>query len=297
MELGLRIDVDTYRGTKIGVPNLVKLLEKFGIKATIFFSVGPDNMGRNIKRLCKPVFLLKMLRSGAPSLYGWDIVLRGTLGPGPIIGERLGSVIKLASETGHEVGLHAWDHYTWQTRIDTMDCNEIYKSLEQGVQLLEEVTGSNVLCSAAPAWKVTSETLVVKQRFPFSYNSDCRGHCIFYPVVNGKVLDQAQIPVTMPTYDEVIGRCGITDENYNDYIMSWLSPHGINVLTVHAEVEGVKKLRLFEQFLRKVQQFGVKVVPLGELLRRASLIPVARVIKKGIDGREGWVSCQAPTRT
>lgn len=53
-------------------------------------------------------------------------------------------------------------------------------------------------------------------RFPFEYNSDCRGVSPFYPVVDGKRLGQLQIPVTLPTYDEALGRDGVTNENYND---------------------------------------------------------------------------------
>lgn len=290
--VGLRIDVDTLRGTRDGVPALCELLGRHSIQASFFFSVGPDNMGRHLWRLWRPAFLLKMLRSNAPGLYGWDILLRGTFWPGPVIGEQLGPVIRAALDAGHEAGLHAWDHHAWQASLGRMDGRSIRKYMQSGIELMQRINGCTPSCSAAPAWKTNDLALTVKEHFPFKYSSDCRGESIFYPVVGGVVMSQPQVPTTLPTYDEIIGRNGISDSNYNDFIISLIQPRRLNVLTIHAEVEGISRINLFADFLLKTLQKGITLVPLGQLLERVQSIEQGSIGKGEVPGRQGWVACQ-----
>jgi undecaprenyl phosphate-alpha-L-ara4FN deformylase len=293
--VGLRVDVDTFRGTRLGVPSLCRALAAHGIRASFFFSVGPDNMGRHLWRLLRPTFLWKMMRTRAASLYGWDIIFKGTFWPGPIIGKALASQIRMAAYAGHEMGLHAWDHHAWQAHIDKMTDDEIRVVLRKGFDSLAAIAGSAPTCSAVPGWKCTDSVLLTKAELPFVYNSDCRGQSIFYPLVNGRRLAQPQIPVTLPTYDEVLGKNGITNDNYNDHILSLIQPGRLNVLTIHAEAEGIACAAMFADFLGKARARDITFVPLGELLGSCDSMDTAPVSNAEMPGREGWISFQGRT--
>jgi undecaprenyl phosphate-alpha-L-ara4FN deformylase len=290
--VGLRIDVDTFRGTQEGVPNLLKILAEHRVLGTFFFSMGPDNMGRHIWRLFRPEFLRKMWRTKASKLYGWNILLKGTLWGGPLIGKELSHVLKATAREGHELGLHAWDHYRWQTHIERMTDEVIYQDLLQGVEMIRESTGISPLCSAAPSWRITDQALLEKAKFPFRYNSDCRGTSIFYPVMNGKALSQPQIPTTFPTYDELLTRDGVRQANYNQHLISFIKPESLNVLTIHAEVEGLSCLGLFREFLQQLRIREGHLVPLGQLLPPTDQIAPGVIERQRVEGREGWLSVQ-----
>jgi len=203
-------------------------------------------------------------------------------------------VIRDTAAAGHEVGLHAWDHHAWQAHIDKMDGRTICQSLDWGAELLSEILGHPPICSAVPGWKCNDTVLEEKARFVFRYNSDCRGKSIFRPVVHGRELAQPQIPVTLPTYDEVIGRNGVSNDNYNEYLLGLLDPDRLNVLTIHAEVEGIVCGGIFERFVEIALSQGHRFLPLGNLMQDCPLIETARIEAATIPGREGWVACQTP---
>ena len=290
--VGLRVDVDTLRGTQHGVPALLEVFENRGIEASIFFSVGPDNMGRHLWRLVRPRFLLKMLRSKAASLYGWDILLRGVFWPGPSIGASCAPLMRAAAEMGHEVGIHAWDHHKWQAKLDDMSPEELAKETEWGVSALSEILGYSPVCSASAGWRCNDTVLSIKEDYNMSYHSDCRGSGIFRPFVDGRPLTP-QIPVTLPTYDELIGRRGISDKNFNAVLLDQIEKQKLNVLTIHAEVEGIAKQGLFQEFLDESERRGISFVPLGKLLPETDEIPLGWIEDGSLDGREGLLCLQA----
>jgi undecaprenyl phosphate-alpha-L-ara4FN deformylase len=290
-EIGLRIDVDTFRGTRDGVPRLIDTLARHGLSGTFYFSLGPDNMGRHLWRLFRPAFLKKILRSRGGKLYGWDILLAGTCWPGRKIGARLGSVVRDAAAAGHEVGLHAWDHYRWQRRAGAMSTDALYAELEPGFTLLCELLGHRPHTSAAAGWICNIQALAAKERFGFAFNSDCRGTSVFVPSASG--TDYApQVPTTMPTYDELIGRDGVTNDNYNERLLTHVVPGRLNVLTIHAEVEGIACATLFEDFILRCRDNGFRLVPLGQLPELLGPKPRDGFTSAPLKGRDGDVAWQ-----
>ncbi len=293
MDVGLRIDVDTFNGTRTGVPSLLDLLGQNEIRASFFFSVGPDNMGRHLWRLLRPKFLLKMLRSNAAGLYGWDILLRGTFWPGPNISRVLKSPLEQVFAAGHEIGLHALDHQRWQKRAAGLSQEKIAGEFSDGFKVINDYLGSEPDCFAAPGWRGTDNLLLAEAERGLRYASDCRGRSIFLPVMAGKPITVPQVPVTLPTYDEIIGRDGLTDRTYNEYLLSLVMEGRLNVLTIHAEVEGMSRSGLFEDFLQRAQERAITFVPLGSLLpENLSSIPTGVMERGSVPGREGWVAVQ-----
>jgi len=292
-QVGLRVDIDTLNGTQKGVPYLLELFAERNILASFFFSVGPDNMGRHLWRLLKPAFLIKMLRSNAASLYGWRILFQGTFWPGTQIGKYAYNSIQDALVSGHELGLHAWDHQHWQAKAETMSRSAIARQLALGMTELTRIINKPANCSAVAGWKATHNVLLEKEIYQFLYNSDCRGRHIFRPVVDRQILDTPQIPVTLPTYDEIIGNNGIHDHNYNEHILSLIKPRQLNVLTIHAEVEGISRRELFKSFLDMAEQQNIVFTPLGKLLPDNGKIPLGKIELKPIKGREGTVCWQS----
>src|SRR5450631_2369315 len=139
--IGLKVDVDTLRGTREGVPRLAALLKKHGVDATFYFSVGPDHTGRAMRRVFRKGFAQKVARTSVLKHYGLKTLLYGVLLPGPDIGRRAGDEMRSVHREGFEVGLHTYDHVRWQDFVAQASPEWTRREFERGLAAFERVFG------------------------------------------------------------------------------------------------------------------------------------------------------------
>lgn len=296
MFIALKIDVDTLRGTREGVPNLVMLLKKHAADATFLFSLGPDHTGRAIKRIFRSGFFGKVRRTSVVRNYGMKTLLYGTLLPGPDIGRRAADVLRATRDAGFETGIHTWDHVRWQDGVAGADAQWTLAEMQRACERYTDIFGTAPLAHGAAGWQMNIHALRLTQRLGFEYCSDGRGTYPFLPVWHGELIRVPQLPTTLPTLDELIGRDGITEENVAAHVLELTKEPagGGHVFTLHAELEGMRLAPVFEQLLIgwKAQRWTlVSMRTMLDTLQPLAL-PRCEVGPAEIEGRSGTLMVQ-----
>lgn len=295
--VAIKVDVDTDRGTRLGVPNLLRVLKEFDVPACFLFSLGPDNTGKAIRRVFRPGFFKKVSRTSVVSLYGVRTLLNGTLLPAPHIGRRNEAILRETRDRGFEVGIHAYDHFRWQDYVLTMKPGEVSAEFEKARAEFTRIYGTAARTAGAAGWQTSAWGRAAYDAAELLYGSDTRGTSPFFPRMDGHVFSTLEIPTTLPTFDELMGRPEFPDERIAEHYVSLLRPGQLNVLTIHAEIEGKGKQALFIELLKAFKAQGVSYQRLDtfaeNLLKNRGSIPVREIVMDAIDGRSGLLATQA----
>jgi peptidoglycan/xylan/chitin deacetylase (PgdA/CDA1 family) len=297
LHLALKIDVDTDRGTREGVPNLVADLQAHRAPACFLFSLGPDQTGRAISRIFRPGFFKKVSRTSVVEIYGVRTLLNGTLLPAPHIGRRNGHIMRAVREAGFEIGIHCYNHYRWQDYVQTMTPAEVAAEFDHAREEFHRIFHAVAHTAGAPGWQSNARSREVYARADLLYSSDTRGRGPFFPRIDGRVFPTLEIPSTLPTLDELMGRPEYPDDTLVEHYMSLMREDQVNVFTLHAELEGMGRRGFFQELLMACKRRRVKWVRLDEyareLLATREAIPVCDQVMAAIDGRSGLVATQA----
>jgi len=294
--IALKIDVDTDRGTLEGVPRLATLLERLDARATFLFSLGPDQTGRALRRVFRRGFLGKVRRTSVVQHYGVKTLLYGTLLPGPHIGRRRGALMREIAKSGFEVGVHTYNHSKWQDGVATAGESWTRRELTLAHDQFTEIFSRPPLVHGAAGWQVNRYVPELERELGFRYASDTRGSGPFIPVVEGRAVGIPQLPTTLPTLDELIGRPDLAATDPISHLLALTGDllEGDHVYTLHAELEGNTYVGAFERLLRAWRKRGLQLTDLASCA--ASLdparLPRCELIAGRVEGRSGQLAYQ-----
>jgi undecaprenyl phosphate-alpha-L-ara4FN deformylase len=286
-QLVLKIDVDTYRGTREGVPNLVRMLQRHQAHATFLFALGPDHTGRAMKRALRPGFFSKVARTSVIEHYGLKTLLYGVLLPGPDIGREAVIEMREAHEAGFECGIHTWDHVAWQDQVRTRDADWTVRMMRHSAARYRRVFGAPAPTHGAAGWQMNDAAFAELDAAGYRYASDGRAEL----QDNGALRDPdigpyrlapggaIQMPTTLPTLDELLGRTidgvTLTFDNIAAHVLALTAgPVRDHVYTLHAELEGQKLAPIFDQLLSGWRAQGYHLASMADYHDRIKDLPL-----------------------
>lgn len=308
--LTLKIDVDTYRGTREGVPNLVRLLQRHQADATFLFSLGPDHTGWALRRVFRPGFFQKVSRTSVLEHYGVKTLMYGVLLPAPDIGKDCAAEMRAVRDAGFECGIHTWDHVLWHDNVRQRDAAWTVDLMQQAFDRYTEIFGQAPTTHGAAGWQMNEHAFAQLDKFGMAYASDGRarladngtlldpGSGPHHLAITGKTLSCIQLPTTLPTLDELLGRTIdgtiIDGGNIAQTILRLTEQPRDHVFTLHAELEGQKLAPIFEQLLTGWRTQGYDLVSMASHYSKVkeSLLPTRLVSWGELPGRSGELVVQ-----
>ena len=152
--------------------------------------------------------------------------------------------------------------------------------------------GTAAASFAAPGWQCSLHSLTAIDDASLRYHSCTRGKAPYRPRAGGQTFRTIEIPTTWPTLDESYGVAGTDAAVLTAFYAGQVRP-GLNVHTIHAEVEGFHHQPLFERLLDTLRERVdfVRLIDVAERLD-AARVPACAVADRPIAGRAGTVATQ-----
>lgn len=293
--VALKVDVDTHDGLRDGVPVIRDCLAAHGIRASFFVVCGPDTMGRRLGQLLSPRFIGKLIRTRAPSVYGWRTLLSGTLLPARPIAAAFPELLRALARDGHEIAVHGHDHARWQDQLPALDAASVVAEVARACAVYRQALGVDPRAFGAPGWRCTAASLAAVDDAGFAYRSDTRGTEPYRPAVRGRAFRVPELPTTLPTLDETYGVVGRDPTVLADDLLARLRPGALEVLTIHAELEGGSHRDVLDAFLARAIRRArfVRLCDEADALDLAAL-PTCEVRDGTVPGRPLPVAIQQP---
>ena len=246
MSVSISVHVDGYYGLVRGVRNLLNLFEKYQIKASFFVNMGNE------------ANLFELIKYRSRGLKGKDksVVKRYSrigLIKMILLSRKLGNgnkkILREIIKGGHELNPHSWSHLIWSKNFDKMNYKKQIFLMKDS---FFKCTGKYPKGFAPPTWKINDKILKELKNQGFEYVSIDRGE--------NEVREEIKIiPLSFPNSIEELLNEGNTREEIIKIYKRELNKKEVN-LYFHADFEGIRGIKLFEEVIKMIDPKKVKLI-------------------------------------
>ena len=281
----LRIDVDTFEGIKLGIPEVVDFVLKQECPATIYLSMGKFATGRNIFRIIRNKEIAKKrippwIRNHPKS------IIRGLLLPPRRIKEKERKKLRdFSAEPSIEFHPHGYNHIKWSRNFSNLSYEKTKGYIDSFIEEYSEIFSKKPIANAAPNFQVNKHYFQLLRKKKFSFTSDLY-HSIPFKLQfkRGDKQSQAfqltQLPVTEKSIEDFILQGKTSDqilEEYKNRFEEYIdSGKNYICLYAHAIFEPMRFRNLLTDILKLVYKLDMKITTHSDFANKhkeLSIIP------------------------
>ena len=164
----VRIDLESDRGIREGLPRLLDLFKKHNILGSFYLTMGGES---NIFEILENRGPMKGSAKRKIKIWSFWDKLRIVLFPKKFV-RRNKDILKRILEEDHELGLHGYKHRVWTRNLGSLDLNfEIKRMVEE----YNHIFGVRPISFAAPGFNTNNKVLRILEMEGIRYISDFLG--------------------------------------------------------------------------------------------------------------------------
>ena len=246
----LRIDLESDKGIKEGVPKILDLLKKHKIKASFYLSMGGES---NFLEILKHRSSLKT--SGERKIKLWSLKdkLRMVFFPIDFVKKNKRILRRIINE-GHELGLHGWKHREWTRDLERIN---IKKKVKKSVKKYSKIFGKKPISFASPGFNTNNSVLRILEKNHIKFISDFPGDKL------KKHNNLKNIPITIHGKNktpiiEYLVSMNKNDEEILDIIKKEIKKKDLSSLYIHGMFEARFKIKLLEEIFKFIKERKIK---------------------------------------
>ena len=279
----LRVDVDTFEGLKLGMPNVVDFALKTECAVTVYLSLGKFSTGRNLFRI------IKNKEINQKRIPPWQrnhpkSIFRGLLLPSREIRDKEIKIIQeFNSERLIEFHPHGYNHIKWSRSFSKLNYENTKEIVVKLIEENKRIFGKEPVANAAPNFQINKHYFRILKEENFSFSSD-----IIYPIPfnlrfegnssSNQTFQIPQLPVTETSIEEFILQ-GKTSEQilkeYNKRFKEYVDLGKKYIcLYVHSIYEPIKHINLLNEIINLTFKLDMNTLTHSEFLQSQAKFPV-----------------------